>query len=144
MKFGLMWANHTWQDNHPASLTEALPSLLPIRHSPEDLDRVLDVWSERYFCQPNYWRIAGKPWCSFFLLGSLLDHLGGKAGVARPSSACAGAPRPTASRGCTWRLHLGAGQARTALELGFDHAPPTTSHPAGTRARPSRWLSSTT
>lgn len=83
MKFGIMWANHTWQDNHPASLTEALGNLLPIRHSLEDLDRVVDVWSKRYFCQPNYWRIDGKPWCSFYLLSSLLEQLGGKAGVAK-------------------------------------------------------------
>ncbi|MCG3177686.1 MAG: hypothetical protein BIFFINMI_00005 [Phycisphaerae bacterium] len=83
MKFALMWANHTWQNNHPASLTEALPNLLPIRHSVEDLDRVADQWCQRYFARDNYWRIDGRPWCSFFLLSELVNHLGGEAGAGR-------------------------------------------------------------
>jgi hypothetical protein len=122
MKFGLMWANHTWQNNHPASLTDALANLLPIRHSPEDLDRVVDVWAERYFSQPNYWRIEGKPWCSFFMLSSLLDHLGGEAGVARAIARM----RKRAERHGEPGLHMGVftaspGQAKTAINLGFDH-----------------------
>jgi hypothetical protein len=83
MKFALMWANHTWTDNHPAPAGQPLRSLLPIRHSPEDLDRVVDYWCRRYFAQPNYWRIGGKPWCSFFRLKSLLESLDGEGGVAR-------------------------------------------------------------
>jgi hypothetical protein len=123
MKFGVMWANHTWQNNHPASLTEALPNLLPIRHSPEDLDRVVDIWTERYFSQPNYWRISGKPWCSFFLLSSLLQHLGGKAGVGKAIERM----RKRAERNGQTGLHIGVFtwdpvEAKTALELGFDHA----------------------
>jgi hypothetical protein len=122
MKFGLMWANHTWQDNHPASLTGALSNLLPIRHSPEDLDRVLDAWTERYFHQPNYWRIDGRPWCSFFLLASLMDHLGGASGVARAIQRM----RRRAQGNGEPDLHIGvftgsAAEARTAIELGFDH-----------------------
>ncbi len=123
MKFGIMWANHTWQNNHPASLTEALPSLLPIRHSPEDLDRVLDTWTERYFRQPNYWRIDGKPWCSFFLLSSLLDHLGGEAGVGKAVERM----RRRAQSNGEPDIHLGvftwsAAEAKLARTLGFDHA----------------------
>ncbi len=122
MKFGLMWANHTWQNNHPASLTEALPNLLPIRHSPEDLDRVLDAWSARYFSQPNYWRIDGKPWCSFFLLGSLLDHLGGATGVGKALERI----RRRAQRNGEPDLFIGVftgttSEAKTAIDLGFDH-----------------------
>ena len=123
MKFGLMWANHTWQNNHPASLTEALANLLPIRHSPEDLDRVVDLWTERYFNQPNYWRIDGRPWVSFFLLSSLLDHLGGKAAVG----AAVERMRRRAEKNGQPGLHLGIftwspAEAKTAIDLGFDHA----------------------
>jgi hypothetical protein len=123
MKFGLMWANHTWQNNHPASLTESLASLLPIRHSPEDLDRVLDAWTERYFHHPNYWRIDGRPWCSFFLLGSLMDHLGGPAGVGKAVERM----RRRAQKNGEPDLYLGVftgspAEGRTARELGFDHA----------------------
>ncbi|MDD4890911.1 MAG: glycoside hydrolase family 99-like domain-containing protein [Phycisphaerae bacterium] len=122
MKFGLMWANHTWQNNHPAELTEALTNLIPIRHSPEDCDRVIDAWTERYFSQPNYWRIDGRPWVSFFLLSSLMDHLGGKAGVGRAVERM----RKRAEKNGQPGLHLGlftwsAGEAKTAREVGFDH-----------------------
>jgi hypothetical protein len=122
MKFGLMWANHTWQNNHPASLTDALASLLPIRHSPEDLDRVLDAWAERYFCQPNYWRIDGRPWCSFFLLGSLLENLGGVAGVGKAVERM----RRRAQKNGEPDLFLGVftgspAEGRAAIDLGFDH-----------------------
>jgi hypothetical protein len=123
MKFGLMWANHTWQNNHPASLTEPLANLLPIRHCVEDLERVVDVWCERYFSQSNYWRIDGKPWCSFFLLSSLLENLGGYSGVAKAIEKM----RKRAEKNGEKGLHMGvftgsASQAKTALDLGFDHS----------------------
>ncbi len=123
MKFGLMWANHTWQNNHPASLTEALANLLPIRHSPEDLDRVVDVWSERYFGEPNYWRIDGKPWCSFFLLSSLLEHLDGEAGVGRAVERMRRRAERNGEPGLHLRVFTGStGEAARALALGFDGA----------------------
>lgn len=123
MKFGVMWANHTWTNNHPAPLSGPLPAMLPIRHSFEDLDRVMDYWCERYFCQSNYWRLGGKPWCSFFLLSSLLDHLGGKRGVARGVERMRKRAEANGERG----LYMGVftwspGEAKLAVELGFDHA----------------------
>jgi len=123
MKFGIMWANHTWQNNHPAPLTGALEDLLPIRHSPEDLDRVVDVWAERYFCQPNYWRIDGKPWVSFFLLTSLLNHLGSHKGVGKAIERM----QKRAIKNGESGLYLGLFEwdpktAKQALDLGFDHA----------------------
>jgi hypothetical protein len=123
MKFGLMWANHTWQNNHPASLTEALPNLLPIRHSLEDLDRVVDVWSERYFSQPNYWRIDGKPWCSFFLISSLQEHLGGNAGVGQALERMRKRAEKNGEPGLYLGLFTGSSkQAKSAVKMGFDHA----------------------
>ncbi|MDX1683001.1 MAG: glycoside hydrolase family 99-like domain-containing protein, partial [Phycisphaeraceae bacterium] len=83
MKFGVMWANHTWNDCHPAPAGKPLTPLLPSRHSPEDLDRVVDYWAERYFSQPNYWRIDGHPWCGIFHYSFFSQNLGGDEGVAR-------------------------------------------------------------
>jgi hypothetical protein len=123
MKFGLMWANHTWQNNHPASLTEPLSNLLPIRHSFEDLERVVDVWSERYFSQSNYWRIDGKPWCSFFLLSSLIDNLGGTSGVAKGIELMRKRAEKNGEKGLYMGIFTGSpSQAKLAIELGFDHS----------------------
>jgi hypothetical protein len=122
MKFGLMWANHTWQDNHPASGTQPLSSLLPVRHSPEDAERVIDAWCERYFRQPNYWRIDGRPWCSFFQLGPLLDQLGGASGAGRTLERM----RKRAQKNGEPDLYFGVftgspAEAKAAVDLGFDH-----------------------
>lgn len=122
MKFGVMWANHTWNDNHPAPAGQPLRPLLPIRHAMEDLDRVVDYWAERYFSQPNYWRIDGKPWCSIFQYRSLAEHLGGDAGVGRAIERM----RTRAQRNGEDDLHLGlftwtADEAQKGIDAGFDH-----------------------
>ena len=123
MKFAIMWANHTWTNNHPAPLNGPLQQLLPIRHSVEDLDRVVDYWCERYFSQDNYWRIDGRPWCSVFLLSSLLEHLGGAKGVGRAVQRM----RRRAQANGESDLHLGVftfspAEAKLACKLGFDVA----------------------
>ena len=123
MKFAVMWANHTWANNHPAPLSGPLPALLPIRHSLEDLDRVVDYWSERYFSQSNYWRIDGKPWCSFFLLSRLLEHLGGQKGVARAIDRIRRRAQSNGERDLFLCIFTRAqDEARLAAELGFDQA----------------------
>ena len=112
-----------WQNCFPAPQTGPLPPMLTIRHCPEDLDRVMDYWCERYFSQSNYWRIGGKPWCSFFLLSSLLENLGGEAGVAKGVERM----RRRAQKNGEKDLYLGiftwsGQQAALAKKLGFDHA----------------------
>ena len=121
MKFGLMWANHTWNDNHPAPVGTPLRPLLTVYHSPEDLDRVVDYWCERYFTEPNYWRIDGRPWCSFFRLKSLLEHLGGEDGTRRAIERM----RRRAQYNGETDLHLcifssTAAEGMLAVKLGFD------------------------
>jgi hypothetical protein len=122
MKFGLMWANHTWLNNFPAPRSGPSPLLLPIRHSPEDLDRVIDFCTEHYFSQPNYWRIHGKPWFSFFLLSSLIEQFAGESGVG----AALERMRKRAQQNGQDDLYLGCfttsvAEARTCKSVGFDH-----------------------
>ena len=85
MKFALMWANHNWGawpaiTGIPgmASITNQGSSLwLPIRHDPEDLDRVIDYCCEHYFLEPNYWKIDGRPYFAFFDIDIFVRQLGG-------------------------------------------------------------------
>ena len=51
---------------------------LPSRHDLEDLDRVADYCSERYFHQPNYWKVEGKPFFAIYEIYHLATQLGGK------------------------------------------------------------------
>lgn len=92
LKFALMWANHDWGgwpaitgkpgmfyagDNRGAEIW------LPSRHSMEDLDKVIDYCCERYFNEPNYWRIEGEPVFAIYNNESLVKQLGGEVQAQR-------------------------------------------------------------
>lgn len=77
LKFALMWANHHWCDYFPAPFKGRWNSWLPIRHSPSDLDAVIDYCIGHYFQQPNYWRLGDEVFFSIFLPALLVDQLGG-------------------------------------------------------------------
>ncbi|HND60434.1 MAG TPA: glycoside hydrolase family 99-like domain-containing protein [Opitutaceae bacterium] len=77
LKFALMWANHNWADYFPAPFDQPWNSWLPMRHSPRDLQRVIDYAVEKYFRQPNYWRVDGRLFFSLFQAEFLVEQLGG-------------------------------------------------------------------
>jgi len=89
MKFALMWANHTWG---PWPAVTGVPGMytreggtrqewLPVRHWMEDLDRVVDYCCERYFREPNYWTVEGKPVFSIYSVSEIATQLGGETAV---------------------------------------------------------------
>jgi len=84
LKFALMWANHNWHDIFPAGPRSQGESelLYPGAVTPETWDLICDVVIDRYFSQPNYLRVDGKPFFSFFEFERFLDGLGGVAGAA--------------------------------------------------------------
>jgi hypothetical protein len=93
-----MWANHTWgvwpaarelYRGRPRGATESQGqalsydgTLLEIRHTLEDMERVAEYCSERYFREPNYIRIEGKPLFAIWYPLELERQLGGCGGVA--------------------------------------------------------------
>lgn len=94
LKFAIMWANHNW-GAWPAltgvpgmgSLWQGPMSWLPIRHTMEDLDRVVDYCCEHYFFEPNYWKVDGCPNFVVYDAGEFITQLGGidraKEGIER-------------------------------------------------------------
>ena len=123
LKFGLMWANHNWANCFPAPLVGPLPPMLPIRHSLEDLDRVVDHCTERYFHESNYWHIEGKPWFSFFLLSMLLQHLGGEVVVGKAIERMRNRAVKNGLPGLYLGIFTGSShEAVRAKSLGFDHS----------------------
>ena len=84
LKFALMWANHDWQDIHPAGLgavQRGPATLYPGKVTRETFDAVADLVIERYFKHPSYWLIDGFPYFSIYDLGKLQESLGGIAGT---------------------------------------------------------------
>lgn len=81
LKFALMWANHDPIYAHPGSyLRPAEPLWNKIGEtSPECFRRCTDHCIREYFTQPNYLRLNGKLYFSFFLPSRLIQNLGGPA-----------------------------------------------------------------
>jgi hypothetical protein len=77
MKFALMWANHHRRDQFCPDFGKERTIWLPSRHSPRDLERVLDYCVEHYFRQPNYWRVEGRLFFSIFQATNFVEQLGG-------------------------------------------------------------------
>jgi hypothetical protein len=77
IKYALMWADHTWIDFFPVPYEGPVNWLLPIRHSAADFDRVMQHCIEHHFNQPNYWRVDGGAYFSFFAPEDFVRQLGG-------------------------------------------------------------------
>jgi hypothetical protein len=76
LKFAVMWANHDWKNVYPATRPEDAAILLPQTHSVEDFRKVARYCIDRYFHEPNYWRIDGGLVFAIFDLGKVIEFLG--------------------------------------------------------------------
>ncbi|MCX7817711.1 MAG: glycoside hydrolase family 99-like domain-containing protein [Kiritimatiellae bacterium] len=131
MKFALMWANHDWKDIHPHSRRRQPTTLFPGKVSPETFRRIGDICIERYFRQPNHWRIDGQPYFSFYDLTRLVESFGSVAGTRaalddwRARAVAAGLPGLHLNA-VVWGRTILPGEttpadpARLVRELGFD------------------------
>lgn len=72
-----MWANHDWQDIHPAKFAGPRPTLAKGVVSRAAFDRAVDHIIKDYFTQPNYLKIDGEPFFSIYEMMTLIRGLGG-------------------------------------------------------------------
>jgi glycosyl transferase family WbsX len=79
MKFALMWANHDRKDQFCPDFDKERTLWLPSRHSPRDLEWVIDYCMEHYFCQSNYWQVDGGLYLSIYQATRFVEELGGPA-----------------------------------------------------------------
>jgi len=77
MKFALMWANHDRRDQFCPEFGKPRTVWLPSRHSPRDLERVVNYCIDHYFHESNYWRPGGRLFFSVFQPVKFVDELGG-------------------------------------------------------------------
>lgn len=83
LKFALMWANHDWIEIHPYRRGAARTVLYPGQVTVEAYDRICDHLIHDYFGHPSYWRIAGKPYFSFYEINKLMESFGSVADARR-------------------------------------------------------------
>lgn len=87
MKFYLMWANHdvksAWDTRRFSMEGYADESniLWNGMCDRQEFDRLVHRFIEKYFSQPNYYTIDGKPVLMFYVLGSLISEFGGVDGA---------------------------------------------------------------
>lgn len=83
LKFAIMWANHRWDNGHPWPYSRNVEQIYPGEISEGNFDRACDYVIERYFTRPNYYKIGGAPYFSFYQFSTLLKMFGSFEGVAR-------------------------------------------------------------
>lgn len=77
MKFALMWANHDWVNQMPATLEPTRVNLAPGGVSMSLWDTMSTYIVDKYFTQPNYWKIDGKPYFCIYEINNFINGLGG-------------------------------------------------------------------
>lgn len=77
IKYALMWANHTWGNYFPVPYDGPFHWLLPIRHTANDFDRVMQHCIEHHFNQPNHWKVDNAHYFSIFAPEDFVKQLGG-------------------------------------------------------------------
>lgn len=77
LKFALMWANHDWLNIQPATFDNARVKLTEGEVSKELWDTISTYIVEKYFKEPNYWKIDGKPYFSIYEIITFINGLGG-------------------------------------------------------------------
>ena len=79
VKFGLMWANHTYIDCHPFAAGDNFTNA-PVWRKGEvgrtAFERHTQDAIKNYFTLPNYWKVDGCPYFSIYDLGNLISGLG--------------------------------------------------------------------
>lgn len=77
LKFALMWANHDWLNIQPATFDNSRVALTQGEVSMSLWDTISTYIVEKYFKQPNYWLIDGKPYFSIYEIVTFINGLGG-------------------------------------------------------------------
>ena len=74
LKFAFMWANHDWEEIQPYRKGTPRKRLYSGVVTPANFEKICDHVIKDYFTRPNYWRIDGKPYFSFYDLTKLLEN----------------------------------------------------------------------
>ncbi|MEO9021345.1 MAG: glycoside hydrolase family 99-like domain-containing protein [Ginsengibacter sp.] len=83
LKFAIMWANHDWLNIQPATFDNHRIKLTDGKVSWQLWDTISTYLVDKYFKQPNYWKIDGKPYFSIYEIVNFVNGLGGIANAKK-------------------------------------------------------------
>lgn len=72
-----MWANHDWLNIQPATFDNGRIALTQGEVSAALWDTISTYIVEKYFKQPNYWKVDGKPYFSIYEIITFINGVGG-------------------------------------------------------------------
>ncbi|MEI8093724.1 MAG: glycoside hydrolase family 99-like domain-containing protein [Spirochaetales bacterium] len=78
LKFSLMWANHDWINIFPFKRSMNHTTLQSGLVTEATFEKATDYMIAHYFDQPNYWRVQGGLYFSFYELMGIIQGLGGR------------------------------------------------------------------
>jgi hypothetical protein len=81
VKFALMWANHDWFDIQGYNPADKIKLLYPGKVTLATWDKLTDLVIARYFKNPSYWKLDGKPYFSIYEMGLFLESFGSVEGA---------------------------------------------------------------
>lgn len=76
LKFAIMWANHDWLNIQPATFDNNRVALTQGEVSMPLWDTISSYIVDKYFKQPNYWLIDGKPYFSIYEIITFINGFG--------------------------------------------------------------------
>ena len=79
VKFALHWGNHTWKDLHPTTRS-SVKNPINLYHgeiSEKAFEQMTDYIIEKYFSDPDYWKIDGAPYFSVYESNKMISGVGG-------------------------------------------------------------------
>lgn len=82
VKFAIMWANHDWDDIHPAKLGSPPYLQFPGQVNPATFDKMTSHIVDQYFSQDSYLKIDECPYFSIYELYRFVIGMGGSAKAA--------------------------------------------------------------
>lgn len=80
-EFAIMWANHDLTNIFPATDPATQAVLKKGGIDRPAFDALVEELVEKYFSQPNYLKVEGRPWFSIYEIGTFIRGLGGIAGA---------------------------------------------------------------
>lgn len=83
LKFGIMWANHDYNDIFPYTAGKERKLLYPGKITPQTWDKMTDYIIEKYFKNSSYWLIDGAPYFSIYDLSKFIEIFGTLEGAAK-------------------------------------------------------------
>ena len=123
LQFAVMWTNHPWPLWYPTVHVDGSHSRAHALDAPERPDHVwqsLSYMIARYFHQPNYWKIDGKPVLVIWEAQRLLSTFG-VAGTAKLFDELRAFGRKLGHDGIHFHASQGSHQCfGEAAEMGFD------------------------